>query len=127
MNDLEKQLHSWALRRPSAKLEHRLFRRPRKEETAPLFRWQWLAPASVTLLLFGLFVSQHNNPVIGSASPGPIIAMILSNQSAAAYLPSSSPGEQNRLPAGYEWTLRAGATSNPDIMPLRQFSLRSGR
>ena len=127
MNDLEQQLRSWAPRRPSAKLERRLFPSPAPEEPPVRFRLSWLAPASVTLLLMGLFLTQHNSPAIGSASPGPIIAMILSNQSAAAYLQGNSPGEQNRLPNGYEWSLRASATSNPDILPLRQFAIRPGR
>jgi len=126
MNDLEKQLRSWAPRRPSAKLEYRLFPRPIvAAEPALGFRLNWLAPAGVTLVLLGLFISQHNNPAIGSASPGPIIAMILSNQSAAAYLPGNFPSEQNRLPNGYEWTPATNPASNPNILPLRQFSLHS--
>jgi len=127
MNDLERHLRSWAPRRPSAKLDQRLFPRVTPDEPSWLSGLNWLVPASATLLLVGLFASQHNNPAIGSASPGPIIAMILSNQSAAAYLPGNSRGEQNRLPNGYEWTLGASITSNPNIMPLNQFSIRSGQ
>ena len=126
MNDLEKQLLSWAPRRPSARLRHRLFPRAEREAPSLLNRLSWLAPATVTVLLAGLFASQHNNPAIGSASSGPIIAMILSNQSAAAYLPGNLPGAQNRLPNnGYEWTLGSSLTSNPNIMPLRQLSFRA--
>ena len=126
-NDLENQLRSWVPRHPSKKLDNRLFPRPRATAESPaLWRLSWLAPASVSLALLALFLSQHNNPAIGSSNSGPIIAMILSNQSAAAYLPGNRHGEQNRLPDGYEWTLGPNPASNPNIMPLRQFSLHSG-
>ena len=59
------------------------------------------------LLLVGLFLSGHNNTAIGSSNPVPMIAMILSNQSAAAYSPAV-PRAENRLPAEHnQWTLRA--------------------
>jgi hypothetical protein len=64
------------------------------------------------LLLVGLFLNGHNSTAIGSSNTVPIVAMILSNQSAAAYLPGSFPHAENRLPAdAYEWTVRGGATS----------------
>ncbi|MGA2864446.1 MAG: hypothetical protein ABSF95_08150 [Verrucomicrobiota bacterium] len=113
MNDLEARLRSWVPRRPSASLEKRLFgRRPAGAVPPPGFRLNWLAPATAAVLLAGLFLSQHYNAHIGSSNAGPIVAMILSNQSAAAYLPGSFPRAQNRLPAdAYQWTIRAGATS----------------
>jgi hypothetical protein len=64
------------------------------------------------LLLVGLFLNSHNSTAIGSSNTVPIVAMILSNQSAAAYLPGSFERTENRLPADtYEWTVRGGATS----------------
>ena len=137
MNELEAQLRSWAPRRPSASLERRLFaRRPgvaelwrafrlkwlgRRQdacaaagaaEAPPAFRVSWLAPASAALLLAGLFFNGHNSAVIGSPNTVPMVAMILSNQSSAAYLSGSFARAENRLPAdAYQWTFRGGATS----------------
>ena len=113
MNELEAHLRSWAPRRPSASLERRLFaRRPVAAELPPAFRLSWLAPAMAVLLLVGLFLNGHNSTAIGSSNTVPIVAMILSNQSAAAYLPASFQHAENRLPAdAYQWTVRAGATS----------------
>ena len=125
MNNLESQLRSWVPRGPSAKLESRLFPRPRAE-TVVHFRLNWLAPASVPLLVLGLFVSQHRSPVAASASTGPIIAMILSNQSAAAFLPVSPSAEQNRLPHGYEGTLSRGGSSSSNLLPFSQIRIRPG-
>jgi hypothetical protein len=113
MNELEAQLRSWALRRPSASLERRLFaRRPAAAEPSRAFRVVWLAPATAALLLVGLVLSGHNNSVIASSNTVPMVAMILSNQSSAAYLSGSFARAENRLPADvYQWTLRGGATS----------------
>ena len=113
MKDLEAQLRSWAPRRPSANLERRLFAPPPAvAEALPAFRLNWLAPATVALMLLGLFLHQHNSPFIGSSNAGPMVALILSNQSAAAYLSGSLPRTENRLPAvAYEWTVRNGTTS----------------
>jgi hypothetical protein len=42
--------------------------------------------------------------------PGPLLALILSNQSAAAYLPGSFQAEQNNLPVdAFDWTRRSGS------------------
>ena len=113
MNELEAQLRSWAPRRPSASVERRLFaRRPTAAELPPAFRLSWLAPAFAALLLVGLFFNARSSTVIGSSNPVPMVAMILSNQSAAAYLSGSLPRAENRLPAdAYQWPVRGGATS----------------
>jgi len=85
---------------------------PGAAELPPAFRLSWLAPATAALLLAGLFLSARNSTVIGSANTVPMVAMILSNQSAAAYLSGTLPRAENRLPADtYQWTLRGGATS----------------
>ena len=76
MNDLETQLRSWAPRRPSANLERRLFApRPTAAEALPALRLNWLVPATVALMLLGLFLHQHNNPFIGSSNAGPMVAV----------------------------------------------------
>jgi hypothetical protein len=57
--------------------------------------------------------NQHNSQAIsGSANPG-MIAVALSNQSAAAWLPGSFSRERNGLPNGsFEWTNGNGSTSS---------------
>ena len=128
MNDLERQLRSWVPRRPSARLEQRLFPRPEPQPAPRAHRTLgWLAPAGASLLFLALVISQHNTSAIGSGGSSPIVALILSNQSAAAYLSGTVSDTQNRLPAGYEWSLRPGSISNADILPLRQFSPRPAR
>ena len=92
---------SWTPRRPSARLERRLFAAgPAVAEALPSFRLSWLAPATAALMLMGVLFNQRYGPALsGSASSGPMVAMILSNQSAAAYLPGSVQAERNNLPA----------------------------
>jgi len=98
---LEKQLLLWTPRRPSAKLERRLFAaRPAPAETLSSLRFGWLAPATAAvMLLCVLFNQRYGSDLSAAATPGPLVAMILSNQSAAAYLPGSVQAEQNNLPA----------------------------
>lgn len=100
MNPLETQLRSWKLRRPSARLERRLFPAGTSARPAAPSLMHWLAPATACLL----FATLALNPR-GSALPDgqPLMAIILSNQSYAAYLPGSFRQEQNRWDT-FEWT-----------------------
>jgi hypothetical protein len=127
MNELEMQLRSWAPRRPAAKLKERLLA---LESTAgdvdsaigsaspmePLsgFRLSWLAPVTVSLVLAAVLFSQHTSPAIsGTTSNTPMVAMILSNQSAAAYLPGTFHRAQNEIRnRTFEWTNGSGSTSS---------------
>ncbi len=113
MNDLEKQLYSWAPRRPSAKLKRRLFGSS-TAQTEPLapFQLGWLAPAAACCLIaFAIFGQRNSAYLPRSATAGPMVAMILSNQSYAAYLPGSFQREQNGLPKDtFEWTNGSGST-----------------
>lgn len=110
MNDLEKQLLSWKPRRPSKALEERLFGvgAHAPAEALPDFRLSWLAPAALAMLLLCvLFNQRYGAGLAGSPPAAPMVAMILSNQSAAAFLGASSQSDQNNLPANtFE---RAGA------------------
>ena len=101
MIELERQLYSWMPRRRSARLERRLFApRAVPADTLALFRFNWLAPATAALALACvLFNQRYGLAFSGSAGARPMVAMILSNQSAAAYLPGSVQAEQNNLPA----------------------------
>jgi hypothetical protein len=129
MNELEKQLRSWVPRRLSAKLERTIFapRTPAasgsntdktvaepagQEQTSPSFRLSWLAPATVALLLIGLLFNQHNIQALSGASESrAIIAVALSNQSIAPWLPGSFARDQNGLPnETFEWTNGSGST-----------------
>ncbi len=123
MNELEAQLRSWVPRRPSARLEARIF--GSQEESAPeppAFRLRWLAPATVTFLLMCVLVNQRGGPVVSvTGRPGTIAAAALSNQSVAAWLPGSFARDQNGLPAeSFEWTNASG-------WPSSDSSLRGGR
>jgi len=106
MNELEKQLGWWTPRHPSARLERRLFAAA-PAPAVPLlpFRSTWLAPVTGTLaLVCVLFNQRYVASLSGSGAAGPMVAMILSNQSAAAYLPGSVRAERNNLPAdAFEW------------------------
>ena len=119
LNQLEKQLLSWTPRRPSKGLEARLFGAPAAPaEPLPPFRLSWLAPATLALLLMGvLFNQRYGAGLTGAPVSAPMVAMILSNQSAAAYLPGSFQAEQNNLPAdAFKWT--AARSASPRFSPL---------
>jgi len=113
MQELETQLLSWAPRRPSARLKKRLFLRGRGDAPTP-FGFQWLVPATAALLFVGLVFNQRNSSAIsGSSSSTPMVAMIMSNQSAAAYLPGSFTRDQNILSADtFDWTNGSSLTSS---------------
>ena len=114
MNELEKQLLSWTPRRPSKGLEARSFGEvPETAESLPDFRLSWLAPAAVAaLLMCVLFNQRYGTTFEGARVSGPMVAMILSNQSAAAYLPGSVQAEQNNLPAdAFKWSNSRGPTA----------------
>ena len=101
MNELEKWLYSWTPRRPSARLERQLFgARAVPVEALLPFRFGWLAPTTVALALMCVLFNQHYGaPSYAPTGASPMVAMILSNQSSAAYLPGSFQAEQNNLPA----------------------------
>jgi hypothetical protein len=101
MIELENQLLSWKPRRPSKGLEARIFAAGREADDAlPSFRLSWLAPATLAILLIGVMFNQRYGAIlIGAPVAAPMVAMILSNQSAPAYLPGSFQAEQNNLPA----------------------------
>ena len=115
------ELRSWAPRRPSARLRRRLFNSVTPQVTrdagtpdTPRFRFAWLAPATAAFLLMAVLFNQRNSPVIsGSATSTGMVAMILSNQSPAAYLPAGFEGSHNLVPGEtFEWTNGSGSTSS---------------
>jgi hypothetical protein len=81
--------------------------------------FNWLAPATVCMLLALAVFKQENN--ISAASPrhDPAVAMMLSNQSSVAYLTGgSSQIRHNILPATFESTNRSDSTSTVGFTPF---------
>jgi hypothetical protein len=78
----------------------------------------WLAPAAACLLCaITLFRQQGEIPYLPTSDHAAMIAMSLSNQSYATYLPGSFKQEQNRWDT-FEWTNGGNFTSS--IRPLPQ-------
>ena len=64
----------------------------------------WLGPATACLLFVSMVLSQHHPAGFASGSrPDAMLAVIMSNQSYAAYLPGSFQRSANRLDT-FEWT-----------------------
>jgi hypothetical protein len=115
MENTEAQLRSWALRSPSARIEARLFKvapvalrraAPRggsdgtcsESARTPHFSFQWLAPAMALLLVFCMLMNQRNpGPLALTNAQAQMAAIVISNQSAAAYLPGSFTRDANIL------------------------------
>lgn len=103
----ESHLRSWAPRRPSPEVKRRIFSGAHGAalalEEAPLqesppFRLAWLAPATMALVVIGLLFNQRNNPFPSDSGSGAMVAVALSNQSAASWLPGSFVADHNSVP-----------------------------
>jgi hypothetical protein len=118
MNSLETQLGSWKPRHPSARIKRRLF--PTPHARPELVRMlNWLAPATVCLLLALAAVRQENGIPAAPPRHDPAIAMMLSNQNTVPYLAGGpSQIEHNVLPPTFEWTNRSGSTFNNGFTPF---------
>jgi hypothetical protein len=113
LNELELRLRSWVPRRPAARLERRLFRRQTAERTSePTFRLSWVPPTLAALLLLCFLFNQHTSQALSTAGANSLVAVALSNQSIAPWLPGSFSREHNGLPTGtFEWTNGSGSGS----------------
>lgn len=111
MDSLENRLRSCPPRRPSAKLKRRLF--PAPASLPPKVAWLIgsLAPATACVLLtFSAFNRENTGDLL---SREPLTAMILSNQSYAAYASDNFRETQNRLSSvTFDWTNHSGFTSS---------------
>ena len=88
-NELETQLRAWALRRPSAKLEARLFKSTptlSEEEFDPTLRWGRLAPSAVGLVLVCFLLSQWNSPSFSHHTSSPLLPFASIEHSAANHI-----------------------------------------
>jgi hypothetical protein len=122
--DVETTLHSWAPRRPSSNLERRIFESPSPAldpsgdfagaDPVEALNWSWLAPVTAALLVFCGLSTHHNPvPVSSGTETGWSVALALSNQSAATWLPESHLCDQNRISGeNFEWTNRGHSTSS---------------
>jgi hypothetical protein len=111
LNPLETQLRSWTPRRPSPKIERQLFGRLRWRFTLPRLVTVG-APTAACLLLTLAGWRHHGQPILpDDGSPTAMIALSLSNQSYAAYLPGNCQSSANRLDT-FEWTNRGYSQSS---------------
>ena len=99
-NPLEAQLRLWKPRLPSGRLERRLFPLTGGGRPAAPAWLHWFAPAMACLLFATLAVNSPDTPLPGGQ---PMLAVIMSNQNYAAYLPGSFQRSQNRWDT-FEWT-----------------------
>jgi hypothetical protein len=114
MNSLETQLRSWQPRRPSERLERRIFGNP-----LPKLRWILgsLAPVTACALLTLSVFNSGNSGV--SSRQEPMAAMILSNPKYAAYASDTFREPQNSLfSVTFDWTRSGNFTSS--IAPFLQ-------
>jgi hypothetical protein len=112
MNPLETQLRSWTPRRPAARLERKLFRRRRESAPRPESLLAWLVPVTVCLVFACVTLNQPiANPLSAVPGTGTLVAMSLSNQSYAAYLPGSFQQTANRWDT-FEWTNGSRSSSS---------------
>ena len=118
--DLETQLRSLKPRRPSKGLEARIFSKAHSTENVmPSVRLNWLAPAMAAVFLMCVIFNQRfGSSALSVSAAGPMTAMILSNQSSAAYLPGSFQGDRNTIPAdALDWTNGNGTSSRVTSAP----------
>ena len=100
---LETQLASWKPRRPSAKLEQKIFG---DAEADPGLRalMRVVAPVAACLLFTVVMLNQPERSLaIPADGADSLMAMSLSNQNYAAYLPGSFQLSANRLDT-FGWT-----------------------
>ncbi len=111
MNQWEAQLRSWTPRGPSPKLERRLFERGPRRSALPKLVTVF-APVTVCLLLTLAGLKQFEGPVLASEdSRAAMVALSLSNQSFAPYLPGNIQSAANRWDT-FEWTNRGYSQSS---------------
>ena len=134
MNQLEAQLRSWKPRPPSRKLEsiwqnaeRRAGAPPRQKSKMPpgspvldcvvspghswLMRLRAAAPALACLLLTAAILTQSGEGLIIPRPDQRAIALALSNQNFAPYLPGSFQSTANRLDT-FGWTNTGGSPSS---------------
>lgn len=112
MNTLENQLRSWKPRRPSPRLKRQLFGATVRREAINL-SLRWMAPAAACLLLAMGIARQESGFSMRSSGTGPLLGLVSNQVSYTNVLPHNrSSGDNNVLPAKFEWTNGGTFTSN---------------
>ncbi len=120
MNTLEEQLRSWKPRRPSPRVQQRLFgARQHFSLTLPRLAGI-LTPTMACLMVTVSLWRQMGQPILNeNASQTAVIAMSLSNQNYAPYLATSFQPTANRLDT-FGWTNRGYSKSSvPSFTPKK--------
>lgn len=102
MKPLEEQSLSWKPRRPSAKLEQRLFGAAADPRDLRAM-WRALVPAAACLVLTVAMLHAPGGGTGASPAQEALLLSSLSNQQYAAYLPGSFACTANRLDT-FGWT-----------------------
>lgn len=103
MNHLEARLRSWTPRRPSRNIERRVFAPRPQPFTLPRLVTIF-APTAACLVLTFASLKEYGQPLLPARGvQAEMIALSLSNQSFAPYLPGNCQSAANRL-ATFEWT-----------------------
>src|ERR1700722_13273902 len=109
--DLLDQLRLLRPRRPSVWLKRKISAAPVNVTRRVAWVFGTLAPATACLLLTLSAFNSENYGV--SSRPAPLMAMILSNQSSAAYAAANDRESQNSLfSVTFDWTNHGGLTSS---------------
>jgi hypothetical protein len=115
MNLPETQLRSWQPRRPSARLERRIFAAPHLAPRVVVWSLRCLAPAAACLLVAVAVFHQGGSVPGGTVHGDSLAGAGWSNQ--IAYVPGHYQPARNAVsPPTLEWTNRNGSTSS--ISPL---------
>jgi hypothetical protein len=113
MNPLETQLRSWTPRRPSRALERRLFGSTRRHFSVPRLITVLTPAAACVLLTVSMLKDSAHELLPGRNERAAMVAMGLSNQNYAAYLPGTFQPTANRVDT-FEWTNRGYSNSSMD-------------
>ena len=111
-------MRSWRPRQPAAGLKQKILA---TERVTPTASWLWgaLAPTMACLLLT-LLAFNHGGDGLGSK---PVMAMMWSNQSCAAFAADGEQTAQNHLAAvTFDWTNRSSFKSIIRFTPTTNFS-----
>ena len=119
-NVTEAQMRSWQPRRPAAGLKQQIFNPVTPATVAPSANWWWgaLAPA----MACGLFTLMAFNHEGAGLDARPVLSLIMSNQSCAAYASGAAQSAQNHLATvTFDWTNHSEIKSIIGFKPTTNF------
>jgi hypothetical protein len=123
MNWLEEQLKSWEPRRPSAKIERRLFGGQRRAAAELTRAIAWLAPAAACMVL-ALAAARPGAGASGVSRPESMFAMMMmSNRASASVLCGNGAQPENSIVrASFQWTNKGDSGSSIRFIPFTNSS-----